>query len=425
MSDVPASGGESLIPRAAADLAEGKAVILVDDSDSDNEGVLVCAAQYATPEVVNFMSLNGRGLICTPMSAARLSALEIPMMMAGTAQQTGGDAGPDSFAVGVDSVDSAAGISAEDRSRTIRALADPQSKAGDFRIPGHTFPIRCTEGGVLRRAGHAEAAVDLAGMAGLEPVAVTCQIMGAEGRLASFDELVVDARQWGLTLVTIADLIRYRRRSENLVIRVAETTVDTEFGPFRCVVYRSLLDDIEHIVLVRGEPAGADDVLVRVHSECLTGDVFGSRRCDCGTQLHEALRRVAEADCGVVLYFRGHEGRGIGIMHKLRAYALQDEGRDTVEANLELGFPADQREYGIGAQILADLGVTTMRLLTNNPRKRAGISGYGLSIVERVPLVIDPGPDNVDYLRAKRAKLGHLLDGIEDHVLDSNGNNDS
>jgi 3,4-dihydroxy 2-butanone 4-phosphate synthase/GTP cyclohydrolase II len=397
------------IPEAIAEIAEGRMLVVVDDADRENEGDLVCAASTVTPEIVNFMATHGRGLICTPITGDRLDALRIPPMVT---ENT--DSHETAFTVAVDLAATRTGITPADRAATIRALIDPATQPEDLRRPGHTFPLRYTDGGVLVRAGHTEASVDLARLAGCAPAAVICEIMGPDGTMSRLPELDRFAREHDLKLITIADLIRYRRRSEKLVRRVAEERVETEWGDFRCVVYEDVVSGIEHLAFVRGDVAGDDDVLVRVHSECLTGDVFSSQRCDCGAQLHAAMRLVAEEGTGVVLYFRGHEGRGIGLVHKLQAYELQDEGRDTVEANLELGFPADQREYGIGAQILSDLGVTTMRLLTNNPRKRAGIEGYGLHISGRVPLMVGTNPENIDYLKTKRAKLGHLLDGLEE-----------
>jgi len=396
------------IPEAVAEIAAGRMVIVVDDEDRENEGDLVCAADAVTVEHTNFMATHARGLICVPMTAERLEELAIPQMVTDNTDSHG-----TAFCVSVDHVRNSTGISAHDRAETVQALVDPASVPTDFRRPGHMFPLRYREGGVLRRAGHTEASVDLARMAGRYPAAVICEIMHADGTMARLPELIEYAREHELLICTIADLIKYRRRSEKLVERAGEAILTTEFGPFRAISYRSVLDDIEHLALVRGDVAGDAAALVRVHSECLTGDVFGSRRCDCGLQLREAMRRIAEEGSGVLLYFRGHEGRGIGLMHKLRAYALQEQGRDTVEANIELGFAPDQRDYGIGAQILADLGVRRMRLLTNNPRKRAGIDGYGLQIVGREPLVTTPNPENIAYLRAKQAKLGHLLDGIE------------
>lgn len=396
------------IPDAVSDIAAGKMVIVVDDANRENEGDLVCAADLCSAEHVNFMATHARGLICTPMTGARLDELRISQMVMDNTDSHG-----TAFCVAVDHVGNSTGISAADRAQTIQALVDPAAKAEDFRRPGHTFPLRYREGGVLRRAGHTEASVDLARMAGREPAAVICEIMHPDGTMSRLPDLARFASEHGLLMCTIADLIKYRRQSERLVVRTGEATVQTEFGPFRAIAYSSVLDGIEHFALVRGDVAATQGALVRVHSECLTGDVFGSKRCDCGLQLREAMRRIAEEGSGVLLYFRGHEGRGIGLMHKLRAYALQEQGRDTVEANIELGFAPDQRDYGIGAQILVDLGVRSMRLLTNNPRKRAGIEGYGLRIVGREPLMTVPNPENIEYLRAKQAKLGHLLDGYD------------
>ncbi len=404
----------SSVPEAITALSQGKMIVVVDDAHRENEGNLVCAADLVTPELINFMMMYGRGLICVPMSAKRLSALRIPRMAAKTK-----DNNETAFCVGVDAVTNGTGITAADRAETVTRLVNRESTLEDFRCPGHTFPVWAVEGGVLRRAGHPEAAVDFAMLAERFPGAVMCEIMADNGTLARGSELETFAAKHNLCMVTIADLIRFRHQAEKLVELIAEAPVPTTFGEFRAVGYRSLLDNMEHVAFVRGDVAHQENVLVRVHSECLTGDVFGSQRCDCGVQLNEALNRIAAEDCGVVLYFRGHEGRGIGLMHKLRAYSLQDRGRDTVEANLELGFKADQRDYGIGAQILVDLGVTTMRLLTNNPAKRAGIEGYGLEITGRESLLTPTHPENIRYLRTKQAKLGHLLDGLNlDTVVD-------
>lgn len=383
-------------------------VIVVDDADRENEGDLVCAAESITADDVNFMATHGRGLICVPMLAPRLDALRIPPMVA---ENT--DARETAFAVSVDYRHrTTTGISAQDRANTIHALIDPEARPDDFTRPGHIFPLRYADGGVLKRAGHTEAAVDLARLAGLYPAAVICEVMHEDGSMARLPSLFELSERHELPIITIADLIQYRRQSEKLVRRVAEAKMPTSAGEFRAVGYESLLDGTQHIALVKGDVAGKEGVLVRVHSECLTGDVFGSLRCDCGRQLDKALRKIEEEGAGVVLYFRGHEGRGIGLLHKLAAYKLQEDGADTVEANLNLGLPVDAREYGIGAQILADLGVTTMRLMTNNPTKRAGLEGYGLKIVGRVPLETDPTEENLAYLRTKKDKLGHLLDGL-------------
>jgi 3,4-dihydroxy 2-butanone 4-phosphate synthase/GTP cyclohydrolase II len=393
------------IPDAVAAIARGEIVIVVDDADRENEGDFIMAAEKVTPQAVNFMATHGRGLVCLPLSGERLEQLRIPAMVPERAhtQET-------AFTVSIDLDEpGCTGISAFDRATCIRRVVDPDATPQDFRRPGHVFPLRAQPGGVLKRAGHTEAAVDLATLAGLRPAGVICEIMNADGSMARVPELGEVARRHGLLLISIADLIAYRRMHERLVHRVAEAVIPTPYGPFTAIGYESEYDGHHHIALVRGAPAGKADVLVRMHSECLTGDVFGSLRCDCGTQLHDAMRKIAEEGEGVIVYIRGHEGRGIGIMHKLQAYRLQDGGKDTVEANVELGFPADLREYGTGAQILVDLGLSTLRLLTNNPAKRAGLEGYGLEIVERVPLETAPTSENLRYLEAKRDKLGHEL----------------
>ena len=393
------------IEQAIADVRAGKVILVVDDADRENEGDFVIAAERCTPDAVNFMVTHGRGIVCLPVAGWRLDELQIPQMVS----SDGGD--DTAFTVSIDYRPGVTtGTSAHDRAVTAAAITDPGVMPGDFQRPGHVFPLRAKDGGVLRRAGHTEAAVDLATLAGLFPAGVICEVMDRDGTMARLPQLVKIAQEFGLTLISIADLIQYRRRREVLVHRVAEATIPTEWGDFRAYAYDSTVDGRTHVALVRGEIGDGDKVLTRVHSECLTGDVFGSLRCDCGRQLQVALHRVAEEGRGVVLYVRGHEGRAIGLTHKLRAYELQDRGRDTVEANLELGFAADQRDYGIGAQILVDLGVRTMRLLTNNPHKRAGLEGYGLSIDERIPLLTEPNEHNRAYLRAKAEKLGHLLE---------------
>ena len=390
---------------AIDDIREGKIVLVVDDADRENEGDFVIAAERCTPEAVNFMVTHGRGIVCLPVAAWRLDALEIPQMVS----TNGGD--DTAFTVSIDfGPGVTTGTSAHDRAITAAAIVDPEVGPTDFHRPGHVFPLRAREGGVLRRAGHTEAAVDLATLAGMFPAGVICEVMNEDGTMARLPELVRVARAFDLKLISIADLIEYRRRREVLVQRVAEATLPTEWGDFRAYAYDNTVDGRTHVALVHGDLGDGDKVLTRVHSECLTGDVFGSLRCDCGRQLDAALEQVAEAGRGIVLYMRGHEGRAIGLTHKLRAYELQDRGRDTVEANLELGFAADQRDYGIGAQILVDLGVRSMRLLTNNPDKRAGLEGYGLSIAERIPLQTEPTVHNRDYLRTKAEKMGHLLD---------------
>jgi len=398
------------IDKAVEAFGRGEIVVVVDDADRENEGDLIVAAEYATPEQIAFFLNLTSGVICMPMLGERLDELELPPMVAANTE-----ANRTAFTVSVDArLVTTTGISAADRAATISALVDPATRAVDLARPGHVFPLRYREGGVLKRSGHTEAAVDLARMAGLYPAGVLCEVVTEDkASMARLPELERFAAAHGLLLVTIADLIRYRRQSEKLVRRVVEAPIPTRWGELTCYVYEGLLDGDQHVALVRGAVQGERDVLVRVHSECLTGDVFGSLRCDCGTQLQAAVERVAEAGIGVVVYLRGHEGRGIGLAHKIRAYALQDQGHDTVDANLELGLPVDSREYGIGAQILVDLGITTMRLLTNNPAKYGGLEGYGLEIVERVPLQTASTPENLRYLRTKQQRLGHLLEGLE------------
>jgi 3,4-dihydroxy 2-butanone 4-phosphate synthase/GTP cyclohydrolase II len=394
------------IENAIDAITRGELVIVVDDADRENEGDLIMAADKVTPEAIAFMIRHTSGVICQPLEGARCDELSLPLMV-----QNNTEMQRTAFTVSVDARHgTTTGISAADRAATVRALIDGETKPDDLARPGHIFPLRYRDGGVLKRAGHTEAAVDLARLAGLYPSGVLAEVTNEDGTMARLPELERFAAEHGLQLISIADLIRYRRHREKLVRRVSEARIPTRHGDFTAYVFESLLDGTEHLAFVRGEIAGADDVLVRVHSECLTGDVFGSMRCDCGVQLDSALEQVANGGRGVVVYLRGHEGRGIGLGHKMRAYSLQDEGRDTVEANVELGFPADSREYGIGSQILVDLGVTTMRLLTNNPAKYGGLEGYGLEIVERVPLHVTPNHENISYLRAKQEKLGHLLD---------------
>jgi 3,4-dihydroxy 2-butanone 4-phosphate synthase/GTP cyclohydrolase II len=396
----------STIPEAVEDIRAGKIVLVVDDADRENEGDFIMAAEAATPEAVNFMVTHGRGIVCLPCAAWRLDELGIPQMVT---EAAGGHEA--AFSVSIDSRHgTTTGTSAQDRAVTARAVTEPQTTARDFRKPGHVFPLRAKEGGVLRRAGHTEASVDLAEMAGMFPAGVICEVMKEDGSMARLPDLIRVAEEHGLRLISIADMIEYRRHREVLVKPVAEAVIPTPYGEFRSHAYESLVDGRTHIALVLGEIGDGEKVLTRVHSECLTGDVFGSLRCDCGDQLNRAMAMIGEEGRGVVLYVRGHEGRAIGLTHKLRAYELQDRGRDTVEANLELGFPADQRDYGIGAQILTDMGVKTMRLLTNNPDKRAGLEGYGLAIEERIPLQIAPTHHNIGYLRTKQEKMGHLLD---------------
>jgi 3,4-dihydroxy 2-butanone 4-phosphate synthase/GTP cyclohydrolase II len=401
------------IERALADIAAGRPVVVVDDEDRENEGDLIFAAEKATPELLAFMVRYTSGYICVPLTGTDCDRLDLPPMY-----HTNQDRRGTAYAVTVDAREGVTtGISAADRARTIRLLADPSAGAADFSRPGHVVPLRAKDGGVLRRPGHTEAAVDLARMAGLRPAGVLCEIVSQKdtGDMARRDELEVFAADHELQLISIADLIAYRRRFEKQVERVAEARIPTVHGSFRAVGYDSLIDGIEHIAMVFGEIGDGEDVLVRVHSECLTGDVMGSLRCDCGPQLDAALGVVAAEGRGIVLYMRGHEGRGIGLMHKLQAYQLQDNGHDTVDANLALGMPADARDYGTGAQILVDLGVRSMRLLTNNPDKRVGLEGYGLRVVDRVALPIRPNPENLRYLRTKRDRMGHELTNLDEH----------
>jgi len=384
-------------------IRRGEMVIVVDDEKRENEGDLVIAAEKVTPERVNFMAKHARGLICVPLTEERAEELGLQPMVGG------GQGLEANFTVSVDArYGITTGISAFDRALTIQLLADPDAGPRDFVQPGHVFPLRAKPGGVLRRAGHTEASVDLARLAGLYPAAVICEIMNDDGTMARVPQLREFAKEHELKMVSVADLIRYRSHREKLVKREAEADLPTEFGHFRIIAYSNEVDHKEHVALVKGEVAGKENVLVRVHSQCLTGDTFLSKRCDCGPQLHEALRRIEQEGQGVLLYIR-QEGRGIGLVNKIKAYALQDRGLDTVEANRRLGFPEDLRDYGIGAQILKDLGLSTIRLLTNNPKKVVGLAGYGLKIVEQIPLQIEPNEYNYGYLKAKKEKLGHLL----------------
>lgn len=405
-------GGSPFAPieEALEDIAEGKMVIVVDDEDRENEGDFVMAAEKVTPEAINFMAMHGRGLICMPLTGERLDELQIPpMTQRNTSEQQ------TAFHVSIGAKGRiTTGISAADRAATVLAAIDPSTKPEDISRPGHVFPLRARPGGVLERAGHTEAAVDLARLAGLYPAGVICEIMNADGTMARRPQLEEVAAEHGLKMITVEDLIRYRRRTERLVERIATVRLPTAYGEFTAYGYRSTLDGSTHIALVAGEVAEEQDVLVRVHSECLTGDVFHSLRCDCGDQLAEAMRRVQAEGRGVVLYLTGHEGRGIGLANKLRAYEIQDEGADTVEANVALGFPADMRDYGIGAQILADLGLSSVRLLTNNPKKLIGLEGYGLRVTEQVPLQVGCRPENVRYLRTKKEKMAHDIDLPDD-----------
>ncbi|OGO07971.1 MAG: bifunctional 3,4-dihydroxy-2-butanone 4-phosphate synthase/GTP cyclohydrolase II [Chloroflexi bacterium RBG_13_57_8] len=392
------------IPEAIEDIKAGKFVIVIDDEDRENEGDLVMAAEKVTADAINFMAKYGRGLICVPMTGERLEALRIPMMASNNTSHFG-----TAFTVSVEAKHgTSTGISAADRAKTVQTLIHPKTKPEDIAMPGHTFPLRARDGGVLVRAGQTEATVDLARLAGLYPAGVCCEIMNEDGTMARLPQLEEFAMKFDLKIISVAELIAYRYRHERLVIRVAEARLPTQFGDFKVIAFKASTDPDEHLALVLGDVATDEPVLVRVHSQCLTGDVFHSMRCDCGEQIEMAMKRIADAGRGVVLYMR-QEGRGIGIHNKIKAYALQDQGLDTVEANLSLGFKADQRDYGIGAQILADLGVRNMRLMTNNPKKMSGLESYGLNIVEQLPITTRPNPHNRRYLQTKQKKLGHLL----------------
>jgi 3,4-dihydroxy 2-butanone 4-phosphate synthase/GTP cyclohydrolase II len=392
------------IEEGIEDIRSGRFVIVVDDADRENEGDLTIAAQFVTPGAVNFMATHGRGLICLCLTPERCDELELRPMTDHNETPLG-----TAFTVSIEAREGVStGISAHDRARTIQVAIDPESDPHDLVQPGHVFPLRARPGGVLQRAGQTEAAVDLARLAGLNPAGVVCEIMNDDGTMARVRDLVPFCERHGLRMVTVADLIEYRRRREKLVERAVSVRLPTELGEFQAVAYRELLTDKQHIALVKGDVSGVENVLVRVHSECLTGDVFHSLRCDCGEQLEQALACIEAEGRGVLLYM-SQEGRGIGLLNKLRAYELQENGLDTVEANLELGFPADAREWGIGNQILADLGLTTIRILTNNPRKLTGLDGYGLKVVEQIPIEVEPKPENADYLAAKRDKLGHTI----------------
>lgn len=394
------------IEQAIEQLKAGRPIVVVDDEDRENEGDLIFAAGLATSDLTAFMIRYTSGYICVGMTGADLDRLELPPMASVNEDRRG-----TAYAVTVDAKDvETTGISAKDRARTIKVLADSATEPWELTRPGHVVPLRAVEGGVLRRAGHTEAAVDLTRLAGLRPAGALCELVNDDGTMMNAVQCREFCDEHDLVLISIADLIAFRRRRESQITRVVQVPLPTDFGDFEAVAYRDEIDATEHVALVAGEMGDGEDVLVRVHSECLTGDTFGSQRCDCGPQLQAALRQIAEEGRGVVLYVRGHEGRGIGLMDKLRAYSLQDEGHDTVDANIELGLPVDARDYGTGAQILADLGVRSMRLLTNNPAKRAGLEGYGLSVAERVPLVIDSNRHNAAYLGTKASRMGHAYE---------------
>ena len=428
MSDTPAempaqSGGFEVANRGPADdgplsdisealaaYAQGEILVVVDDEDRENEGDLIMAAEHVTPEKIAFFLQHTSGFICAPITSERAAELDLrPMVESNTESMR------TAFLVSVDyRHGTTTGISSYDRAATVKALVDPNTRPGDFARPGHILPLEAREGGVLKRAGHTEATVDLSRMAGLYPAGILCEIVaGDKLGMARQPELRAFAREHNLYMISIADMIRYRRRTEKLVRLVSEARIPTMWGDFSCKVYESTLDGEQHLAMVKGDITGRDDVLVRVHSECLTGDVFGSMRCDCGVQLDAAMKTINDEGAGVIIYLRGHEGRGIGIGHKIRAYELQDDGADTVEANEMQGLPIDSREYGIGAQILVDLGITTMRLITNNPAKYGGLDGFGLDITDRVPSITAPNPENIRYLKTKAEKMGHLLEGLE------------
>src|SRR5687768_3300488 len=406
-AEEPTGGGSgvfSTIEEALEEIRRGRMIVVCDGEDRENEGDLVLAAQFATPEQINFMAKHARGLICLALTPERCDELDLPLMAAKNEAPL-----ETAFTVSVEAAEGVTtGISAADRARTIQVAIDPHSKPQDLVQPGHVFPLKAKPGGTLERTGHTEASVDFARLAGLIPAGVICEIMNEDGTMARVPDLIPYCQEHGLKMVTVADLISYRRQTERLVERVVSTKLPTAFGEFTAVGYRALLDDKHHVAMVKGDVAGAEDVLIRVHSECLTGDVFHSLRCDCGDQLASALAMIEKEGRGVLLYL-SQEGRGIGLLNKLRAYKLQEEGLDTVDANLKLGLPADLRDYGIGAQILGDLGLTSIRILTNNPKKIIGLEGYGLSVTEQVPIQATPNPHNQAYLDAKRDKMGHVL----------------
>ena len=416
----PETSSFASIEEAIEEIRAGRFVVVADDADRENEGDLTIAAQFVTPDAVNFMATHGRGLICLCLTPERCDELGLRQMTDQNKAQFG-----TAFTVSIEARDGVStGISAADRARTIQVAVDPTSSAQDLVQPGHIFPLRARTGGVLKRSGQTEAAVDLARLAGLAPAGVVCEIMKDDGTMARVPDLVEFCERHGLKLVTVADLIEYRRRTEKLVERVVSVRLPTEYGEFQAVAYRETLTGKQHVALVKGDVEGKEDILVRVHSECLTGDVFHSRRCDCGEQLEQALARIEQEGEGVLLYL-AQEGRGIGLLNKLRAYELQEQGLDTVEANIELGFKADAREYGIGSQILADLGLTTIRVLTNNPKKISGISGFGLEVVSQEPIEVEPNDENREYLETKRDKLGHTIGRKLHHQGERYGHDDS